>query len=104
MEDKKLLQKPKIILISLKTDPNSVLFSEEKLGNRLFKKLKKSKYFKDSELLKLINLADDKNYLDDGKVPTELIMLEKGELIDQLCTVSMVLFNCSMLMKEIWSS
>ena len=45
---------------SLKTDPNSVLFSEEKIDERLFKKFKKSKYAKDSTLLKIINLVDIK--------------------------------------------
>ena len=35
MEDKKLLQKAKNIFTSLKTDPNSVLFSEEKIDSRL---------------------------------------------------------------------
>ena len=45
---------------SLKTDPNSVLFSEEKIDERLFKKFKKSKYAKDSILLKIINLVDIK--------------------------------------------
>ena len=36
-EDKKLLQKARDMFISLKTDPNSVLFSEEKIVERLFK-------------------------------------------------------------------
>ena len=45
---------------SLKTDPNSVLFSEEKIDERLFKKFKKSKYAKDSISLKIINLVDIK--------------------------------------------
>ena len=39
MEDeKKLLQKAKNIFSSLKTDTNSVLFSEEKIDTRLLKK------------------------------------------------------------------
>ena len=38
MEDeKKLLQRAKDIFLSLKTDPNSVLFSEEKIDSRLLK-------------------------------------------------------------------
>ena len=48
MEDKKLLQKAKYIITSLKTGPNSVLFSEEKVDKRLLKQFKKSKYMKDS--------------------------------------------------------
>ena len=60
MEDKKLQQKARNLLIRLKTDPVSVLFSEELLDKRLLKKLKKSKYEKDNELSKLINLVDNK--------------------------------------------
>ena len=65
---------------SLKTDPNSVLFSEEKLDNRLLKKLKTSKYLKDSQLLKLILLADNKNFLDDDKTPTRTDFVKKREI------------------------
>ena len=46
MEDKKFLKQAKSIFSSLKTDPNSVLFSEEQIDKRLLKKLKKSKYKK----------------------------------------------------------
>ena len=53
MEDKKkFLLKAKNLFKNLKTDPNSVLFSEEKIDNRLLKKAKKLKYDKDSLLLK----------------------------------------------------
>ena len=38
MEDKKVQNKVKNVFTSLKTDPKSVLFSEEKIGNRLLKK------------------------------------------------------------------
>ena len=56
---------------SLKNDWNSVLFSEEKIDKRLLKTLKKSKYAKDSVLLKLILLGDNK--LDDEeKVSTRV--------------------------------
>ena len=41
MEDKKLLQKK--IFTSLKTDPQSILFSEEKIDKRLLKKICKIK-------------------------------------------------------------
>ena len=58
MKDKKLIQKATNIFTSLKPDSNSVLFSEETIGERLLKKLKKSKYAKDSLLLKFINLID----------------------------------------------
>ena len=51
MEDKKSLKEVKTIFNSLKIDPSSVLFSEERIANRLLKKLKKSKYLKDAQLL-----------------------------------------------------
>ena len=60
IEDKKLIHKARDMFTSLKTDPNSVLFSEEKIDERLFKKFKKSKYAKDSILLKIIDLVDIK--------------------------------------------
>ena len=63
IEDKKALQKAKNLFTSLKTNPNSVLFSEEKIDARLLKKFKKSRYAKNSLLVKLIFLADKK--LDD---------------------------------------
>ena len=53
MEDKKVLKRARNLFVKLKTDSFSVLFSEELLDNRLLKKLKKSKYEKDTELLKL---------------------------------------------------
>ena len=43
MEDKKILKKAKNIFKELKADPNSTLLSEEKIDNRLLKKLQKSK-------------------------------------------------------------
>ena len=76
MEDKKLPQKANNILTRLETDSNSVLFSEEKIDPRLLKKFKKSKYVKDSLVLKRIYLADNK--LDDeDKVPTRVDYVEK---------------------------
>ena len=64
---------------SLKTDPNSVLFSEEKIDTRLLKKFKKSKYTKDSLLLKLIYLVD-KKLNDKEKIPTRVNYDEKREI------------------------
>ena len=83
MEDeKKLLQKAKNVFKNLKTDPNSVLFSEENIESRLLKKLKKSKYAKDFLLLKLIGLVEQKMD-DEEKVPTRIDYVEKRE-IDRL--------------------
>ena len=79
MEDKKLLQKAKNIFASLKTDPNSVLFTEERIDKRLLKKFKNSKCTKDFLLLKLILFAD--NQLDDEeKVSTRVDCVEKREI------------------------
>ena len=93
MEDKKkLLQKVKNIFSSLKSDSSSVLFSKEKIDTRLLKKLKKSKYSKDSLLLKLINLADNK-LEDEEKVTTRVDYVEEREIEDQLYIVLMVYFS-----------
>ena len=67
----------------LKTDPNSVLFSEEKIDTRLLKKFKKSKYAKDTLSLKLIYLVDNK-LEDEEKAPTRVIMLKKEKQTDQI--------------------
>ena len=58
MEDKIFLKQAKRIFSSLKTDPNSVLLSEEQIDKRLLKKSKKSKYKKDTLLLKFILLVE----------------------------------------------
>ena len=55
----KILQEMRSIFEKLKTYEKSVLFSEEKLNIKLFKKLKKSRYPGDKKLLKLINLAEN---------------------------------------------
>ena len=76
---KSCYKRQKNIFSSLKTDPNSVSFSEENIDTRLFKKFKKSKYAKDSQLLKLINLVDNK-LQDEEKVPTRVDYVEKREI------------------------
>ena len=57
MEDKKFLKQARTLFNSLKIDPSSVLFSEERIDDRLLKKLKKSRYLKDFQLLKLIKTS-----------------------------------------------
>ena len=44
------------------------------------KKLKISKYLKDAQLLKLINLADNKDFLGDDNTPTRIDYVEKMEI------------------------
>ena len=79
----KILQKAKIIFVNLKIDEKSVLFSEEKLNLKLFKKLKKSRNVNNKKLLKLINEAENsieefnKNH---NKIPIRLDDAEKREI------------------------
>ena len=80
MEDKKLLKEARTLFNSLKIDHSSVLFSEERIDNRVLKKLRKSKYLKDAQLLQLINLADNKDFLGDDKAPTRIDYVEKREI------------------------
>ena len=89
MEDKKLIQKARNIFTSLKTGPNSVLFSEEKIDEQLFKKFKKAKYVKDSLFLKLILLAD--NRLEDEKKKNQqgMILSKNGQYTGRLYIVLM---------------
>ena len=77
MEDKKLLKESKTLSNNLKIDPSSVLFSEERLDKILLKKLKKPRYLKKAQLLKLINLADNKGLLENDKTPARTDYVEK---------------------------
>ena len=87
MDDKKIFKKAKRLFDSLKTDPASIIFAEEFLDNRLLKKLERSTYTVDKQLYKLVNFADSKNFLDDGKLPTRADYVEKRE-IDRLMLYS----------------
>ena len=71
MEDKKykLSVQAKNIFEELKTDESSVLFTGDKINDRLFKKLKKSKYVKDKELVNLINNAEDLKPINKTDIP-----------------------------------
>ena len=58
MENKnKTLQEARVILKKLKTNEKSVIFSEESLNIKLFKKLKRSNSSDDKKLVKLIDVA-----------------------------------------------
>ena len=80
MDDKKIFKKAKRLLDSLKTDPASIIFAEEFLDKRLLRKLKMSTYTVDKQLYKLLNLADSKIFLDDGKLRTTADYVEKREI------------------------
>ena len=64
----------------MKTDPKSVLFSEENIDKRLLKMLKKSRYKKDSLLLKLILSADNTDQQDDDKIPARADFVGKRDI------------------------
>ena len=77
----KTLQKTKKIFQNLKTDPKSVLFSEDKINKILLKKLKKSPYVRDKKLLKLINLLENNaGKINDIEIPTRVDYVEKREI------------------------
>ena len=77
MEDKKVLKKDRTLFNSLKTDPVSVLFAEELLDNWLLNKLKKSRYESDKQLFKLVNLADNKDFLSSKDIFTSRLCRKK---------------------------
>ena len=82
MEDKlKILERAKTLFSELKTHPNSFLFSVRELDSRRFKKLKKSTYAKDKQLLKLITLAENAvEKLKEEELPTRIDYVEKREI------------------------
>ena len=80
MDDKKLFKKAKNLFNSLKIDPSSVLFAEEKLDQKLLNRLKKSRYETDKLLFKLVNLYDSKYIFDEDKAPTRADYVEKREI------------------------
>ena len=82
MEDKlKILQRAKTLFSELKADPNSFLFSVGELNSRRFKKLKKSTYAKDKQLLKLITLAENAvERLKEEKMSARLDYIEKRKI------------------------
>ena len=88
MEDKllvkyKLLVQVKNIFEELKTDKYSILFTEGKINDRIFKTLNKLKYVKDKELVSLINIVEDRKAINktDSKInPLWLDYVEKREI------------------------
>ena len=82
----------------MQTDAKSVLFTKENVNDKLFKNIKKSKYEKDIEFVKLFDR--NVNFLEDEKItiPIKTKFVEKKViLIDQLSLALMVLFSCYML-------
>ena len=95
IELKKLLKK-------LQTDAESVLFTEEKINDKVLKKLKKSKYNKDIEFTNLFKSNID--FLNDEKksIPIKTTFVEEKTILIGLSSiVLMVLFNYYMLTLKI---
>ena len=77
----KTLQEAKNIFEKLKTDLKSILFSIDKINVKLLKKLKRSPYIKDKQLLKLIGFLENNiEEINDNKVPIRVDYVEKREI------------------------
>ena len=77
----KTLQEAKNIFEKLKTDLKSILFSIDKINVKLLKKLKRSPYIKDKQLLKLIDFLENNiEEINDNKVPIRFDYVEKREI------------------------
>ena len=77
-DDKKNFKIARTIFNRLKTDPSSVVFAEELLDKKLLIKLKKSKYTKDKNFFKLLNLLDNNNV--DFRSEDDTDYVEKREI------------------------
>ena len=68
---------------SLQIDAKSVLFTEENINDKFFKKIKKSRYEKDIEFVKLFDRNE--NFLEDEKstIPIKTMFVEKKDDIDR---------------------
>ena len=85
MESKeRAMKETKTLFKKLKTELNSVMFTEEKINNSLFKKLKKSSYLEDRKLADLISTAanfDSINKNGSKTLPVKLDYVEKCEIV-----------------------
>ena len=66
----------KVIFEILKTDVNSMLFTEEKINNSLFKRLKKSLYAEDKNLANFILALENFDDLNRKELKTLPIRLQ----------------------------
>ena len=81
MDEKKNFKAARNAFDKLKLDPPSVVFAEEILDKKLLLKLKKSKYAKDKQFFKVVNLLDNKesvNFEPDSVKRTDYV--EKREI------------------------
>ena len=77
-DDKENFKIARTIFNRLRTDPSSVVFAEELLDKKLLIKLKKSKYTKDKNFFKLLNLLDNNNV--DFRSEDDTDYVEKREI------------------------
>lgn len=82
-KEQKALHQAKNIFEQLKTDGKSILFAEEKIDSRIFKKFKKSSYQNDKILVKLIINIDNRETIiknNDNNIPLRLNYIEKEDI------------------------
>ena len=83
------MDKLKKLFNKLQVDSKSVVFIQEQLNNKLLKKLKNSKYEKDTEFVNRFNLLEDKktdfnnNKNDVYSVPIKAEYVKKSDDIDR---------------------
>ena len=88
----------KKLFTKLQTDRKSVLFTEEKLNDKLLQKLKKSNYNKDKEFVNTFNLLENKEDLfkKDGSrysIPSKAKYVQKSNDIDRSTLFSVQALN-----------
>ena len=88
---------------TLKRDEESVLFASDQLNKQLIKKVKKSRYEKDSVFINLYDKVKHVNIEEENTVPyLRLLLKVKKILTSLLFIVLMGLFNCFMLTLPIY--
>ena len=73
---KKITERSKNSIQQFKNRPQQCLIFRGKNRQQAVEKTKKFKYLKDAQLLKLINLADNKDFLADNTSPTRTDYVE----------------------------
>ena len=83
------MDKVKILINKLQTDSKSVLFIQEEINDKLFKKLKNSKYKKDKKFVNSFNLlvgnkTDFNKKCDEYSIPIKAEFVSKSDDIDDI--------------------
>ena len=74
------LTSAKYTFSTLKIDPSSAAFAEKILDKKLFLKLKKSKYIKDKDFVKLVNLLENNVFFEQNLDVKRTDFVEKKEI------------------------